>query len=54
LTSVMSNPNNDGFGSAFMGDYTGNTIAGATLYASWMDMRNGSFSQDFVGGYKVH
>jgi len=37
-----------------MGDYTGNTIAGSTLYASWMDMRNGSFSQDFVGGYKVH
>jgi hypothetical protein len=54
LTSVMSNPNNDGFGGGFMGDYTGNTIAGATLYASWMDMRNGSFSQDFVGGYKVH
>ena len=54
LTSVMSNPDNDGFGGGFMGDYTGNTIAGATLYASWMDMRNGSFSQDFVGGYKVH
>jgi len=54
LTSVMSNPLNDGFGGAFMGDYTGNTIAGATLYVSWMDTRNGSFSQDFVGGYKVH
>lgn len=54
LTSVMSNPLDDGFGGAFMGDYTGNTIAGATLYASWMDMRNGSFSQDFVGGVKVH
>jgi len=35
LTSVMSNPLNDGFGGAFMGDYTGNTIAGATLYVSW-------------------
>lgn len=54
LTSVMSNPLNDGFGGSFMGDYTGNTVAGSTLYASWMDMRNGSFSQDFVGGYKVH
>jgi hypothetical protein len=54
LTSVMSNPNDDGFGGGFMGDYTGNTIAGSTLYASWMDMRNGSFSQDYVGGYKVH
>jgi len=54
LTSVMSNPLDDGFGGAFMGDYTGNTIAGSSLYASWMDMRNGSFSQDYVGGYKVH
>jgi hypothetical protein len=54
LTSVMSNTNDDGFGGGFMGDYTGNTIAGSTLYASWMDMRNGSFSQDYVGGYKVH
>jgi hypothetical protein len=54
LSSTMSNPNNDGFGGAFMGDYTGNTIAGATLYASWMDSRNGSFMQDEVGGYKVH
>ncbi|MGC2474834.1 MAG: sialidase family protein [Candidatus Sulfotelmatobacter sp.] len=54
LTSVMSNPNDDGFGGGFMGDYTGNTVAGSTLYASWMDMRNGSFSQDYLGGYKVH
>jgi hypothetical protein len=54
LSSTMSNPDNDGFGGAFMGDYTGNTIAGATLYASWMDSRNGSFMQDEVGGYKVH
>jgi len=54
LTSVMSNPLDDGFGGGFMGDYTGNTIAGSTLYASWMDMREGSFSQDYVGGYKVH
>jgi hypothetical protein len=54
LTSVMSNPFNDGFGGAFMGDYTGNTIIGATLYASWMDSRIGTFMQDEVGGYKVH
>jgi len=51
LTSVMSNPFNDGFGSQFMGDYTGNTWNGATLFASWMDSRNGSFMQDEVGGY---
>jgi len=54
LTRVMSNPDNDGFCGEFMGDYTGNTIAGSTLYASWMDTRNGRFSQDDVGGYKVH
>ncbi len=51
LTSVMSNPFNDGFGSSFMGDYTGNAWSGATLFASWMDSRNGSFMQDEVGGY---
>jgi hypothetical protein len=51
LTSVMSNPFNDGFGGGFMGDYTGNTWAGATLFASWMDSRTGSFMQDEVGGY---
>jgi len=52
LTSVMSNPFNDGFGSAFMGDYTGNAWDGATLFASWMDSRNGSFMQDEVGGFE--
>jgi hypothetical protein len=51
LSSVMSNPFNDGFGSGFMGDYTGNAWDGATLFASWMDSRNGSFMQDEVGGY---
>jgi len=51
LTSAMSNPFNDGFGSSFMGDYTGNVWAGATLYGSWMDSRTGSFMQDEVGGY---
>ena len=54
LSSVMSNPLNDGFGGSFMGDYTGNTFDGSTLYASWMDSRNGSFMQDEVGGFKVH
>lgn len=31
LTSVMSNPFDDGFGGGFMGDYTGNAVAGSTL-----------------------
>jgi len=50
LATVASNPNNDGFGGGFMGDYTGNTWTGITLYASWMDTRNGSTAQDEVGG----
>jgi hypothetical protein len=58
IASVASNPFDDGFGGGFMGDYTGNSWAKrtstqpATLYASWMDMRNGSYSQDWVGGYE--
>jgi hypothetical protein len=51
LASVASNPNNDGFSSGFMGDYTGNVWVGSTLYASWMDTRNGTDCQDEVGGY---
>lgn len=51
LTSAMSNPFNDGFGSGFMGDYTGNAWDGATLFASWMDSRTGTYMQDEVGGY---
>jgi hypothetical protein len=52
LASKPSNPFNDGFGGAFMGDYTGNFWgSNNNLYASWMDTRNGSFTQDFVGGY---
>jgi hypothetical protein len=35
-----------------MGDYTGNIwkSTGMTLYASWMDSRNGTNMQDEVGG----
>lgn len=51
LTSVMSNPFNDGFGSGFMGDYTGNAWDGATLFSAWPDSRTGSFMQDEVGGF---
>ncbi len=50
LASAPSNPDNDGFGGSFMGDYTGNYWDGKTLYASWMDTRNGVNCQDFVGG----
>jgi hypothetical protein len=50
IGSALSNPNNDGFGGTFMGDYTGNTWVGKTLAASWMDSRNGVNMQDEVGG----
>ncbi len=54
IASAPSNPLNDGFGGAFMGDYTGNYWATATrFYASWMDTRNGTNCQDEVGGVFV-
>jgi len=53
VATVPSNPNNDGFGGGFMGDYTGSVYAGTTLEASWMDSRNGVDMQDEVGGYAL-
>jgi hypothetical protein len=52
IASAASNPRNDGFKGTFMGDYTGNVwnSTGTTLYASWMDSRNGVNMQDEVGG----
>jgi|GEM_PF-5114162 len=52
IASAASNPDNDGFKGTFMGDYTGNVwnSTGTTLYASWMDSRNGTNMQDEVGG----
>jgi hypothetical protein len=52
LSTASSNPNNDGFGGSFMGDYTGNIWDGDTLLTSWMDTRSG-ISQDEVGGLKI-
>jgi hypothetical protein len=49
---ARSNPNNDGFGGGFMGDYTGNAWNGKSILASWMDMRTG-VSQDEVGGFTI-
>jgi hypothetical protein len=51
ISTAVSNPNNDGFGGTFMGDYTGNAWAGNTLFASWMDSRGGVNMQDEVGGF---
>ena len=52
VSTVSSNPFNDGFGSGFMGDYTGNIWSGSTLFGSWTDTRSG-IAQDEVGGYKI-
>jgi len=54
IATAASNPLNDGFGGGFMGDYTGNYWGRSiTLYASWMDTRNGTDCQDEVGGVLV-
>jgi hypothetical protein len=52
LASQPSNPNNDGVCGCFIGDYSGSTFAGKTLHSAWTDTRNGSYSQDYVGGLK--
>ena len=51
LTTTPSNPYNDGFGSGFMGDYTGNFWSGPRFWVSWMDTSNGVNAQDRVGGF---
>jgi len=49
IATASSNPNNDGFGGGFMGDYTGKAWNVNSLLASWMDTRT-KVSQDEVGG----
>jgi hypothetical protein len=51
IATKPSNPLDDGFGGGFMGDYTGNMWSGHVLYASWMDSRDNTNMQDYVGGY---
>jgi len=54
ICDVQSDPHDDGFGSGFMGDYDVNAWdpAKKKLYYSWTDTRNGSTSQDEVGGLR--
>jgi hypothetical protein len=41
VATGLSNPNNDGNGGFFMGDYTGNAWApDGKFYAAWMDTRS--------------
>ncbi|HET9342400.1 MAG TPA: sialidase family protein [Candidatus Eremiobacteraceae bacterium] len=53
LSSVSSDPFNDGFGGGFMGDYTGGIWVKNTVYASYTDTRNGVDGQDEIGGYRI-
>jgi hypothetical protein len=49
LATRSSDPNDDGFGGFFMGDYTGNAWSRTGhFFAAWMDTRNGRTSQDWV------
>ncbi len=50
VATGLSNPDNDGNGGFFMGDYTGNAWGpDGAFYAAWMDTRNRRTAQDFVG-----
>ena len=53
ISSVSSDPFNDGFGGGFMGDYTGNIWVKNTLFQSYTDTRSGVDGQDEIGGYKL-
>jgi hypothetical protein len=54
LTQAFSNPDTNGSGFNWMGDYTGNTGAGADFLAAWMDSSNGIDMQEVVGGIRLH
>ena len=53
LTQAFSNPDNNGTGNNWMGDYTGNTWAGSDFIAAWMDSSNGVDMQEVVGGVRL-
>jgi hypothetical protein len=53
LTKKFSNPDNNGTGNNWMGDYTGNTWAGDDFIAAWMDSSNGVDMQEEVGGIRL-
>jgi hypothetical protein len=51
LDSKLSDPNKDGFGSGFFGDYYTNVWSGRALYINWCDTNfNNSTCQEGVGG----
>jgi hypothetical protein len=54
LTQAFSDPDTNGTGNNWMGDYTGNTWAGGDFIAAWMDSSNGIDMQEVVGGIRLH
>ncbi|HXM23164.1 MAG TPA: choice-of-anchor tandem repeat GloVer-containing protein [Terriglobales bacterium] len=54
LTKAFSNPDTNGSGGNWMGDYTGNTWAGPDFLAVWMDSSNGVDMQEVIGGMRLH
>jgi hypothetical protein len=54
LTQAFSNPDTNGTGNNWMGDYTGNTWAGPDFIAAWMDSSNGVDMQEVIGGIRLH
>ena len=52
LTQAFSDPDTNGAYN-WMGDYTGNTWAGADFIAAWMDSSNGVDMQEEVGGLRL-
>jgi hypothetical protein len=53
LTKAFSNPDNNGTGNNWMGDYAGNTWAGPDFIAAWMDSSNGIDMQEVIGGIRL-
>jgi hypothetical protein len=53
LAPQPSNPDNDGLGGIFMGDYSGNAWSGEKLYATWTDTSDGQTARAVVGGLEV-
>ncbi len=49
---LARNRSNPYYSAYSMGDYTGNTWAGKTLYVTWPDTRN-AIMQDYVGGLRT-
>jgi hypothetical protein len=53
LTKAFSDPDTNGTGNNWMGDYAGNTWAGEDFIAAWMDSSNGVDMQEVVGGVRL-